>query len=75
MVEPKHSTELGREQIGDTTVTPRTIAPAASWTYKLDSDQKQEHDFSNLISELSYAVRIPGQGEHHSGVKPNGIPG
>jgi hypothetical protein len=39
-------------------MTPRTaFAPAASWTHKLDSVEKQEHDFSNLLSELGYAVR------------------
>jgi hypothetical protein len=39
-------------------MTPRTaFVPAVSWTYKLDSDLKQKHDFSNLLSELGYAVR------------------
>ena len=39
-------------------MTPRTaFVPAASWTHTLDSEQKQEHDFSNMLSELGYAVR------------------
>jgi len=39
-------------------MTPRAAsAPVASWTRKLDSEEKQEHDFSNLFSELGYAVR------------------
>jgi hypothetical protein len=47
-----------REWIEGITVTPRTpFLHAGSWTHKLASDQKQEHDFSNLISELGYAVR------------------
>jgi len=33
-----------------------TFSPAASWTYKLDSEQAQEHDFSNLLEEFGYAV-------------------
>jgi hypothetical protein len=37
-------------------MTPRTFAPAASWTHKLESEQKQEHDFSNVLSEFGYAV-------------------
>jgi hypothetical protein len=30
--------------------------PAASWTHNLESDKKQEHDFSNLLPEFRYAV-------------------
>ena len=39
-------------------MTPRTtFVPAASWTHKLDSEAKEEHDFSNLIQEFAYAVQ------------------
>ena len=39
-------------------MTPRAaFSPAASWTYKLDSDKKQKHDFSNLVQEFRYAVQ------------------
>jgi hypothetical protein len=34
-----------------------TFTPAASWTHKLDSEDKQEHDFNNLLQELRYAVQ------------------
>jgi len=38
-------------------MTPRTaFLPAASWTYKLDSEDRQMHDFSNLLLEFRYAV-------------------
>lgn len=30
---------------------------AASWTHKLDSEDKQEHDFNNLLMEFRYAVQ------------------
>jgi len=32
------------------------FTPAASWTYKLDSEAKREHDFNNLLLELCCAV-------------------
>ena len=34
---------------------------AASWTHKLDSEKKQEHDFSNLILECRYAIQRQDQ--------------
>jgi hypothetical protein len=34
-----------------------TFTPAASWTHKLDSEDKREHDFNNLLQELRYAVQ------------------
>lgn len=34
-----------------------SFSAAASWTYKPDSDQAQEHDFSNLLEEFAYAVQ------------------
>jgi hypothetical protein len=46
----------GRDQ--ERMMTPRThFAPAASWTQKLDTVEKEEHDFSNLLAELGYAIR------------------
>jgi hypothetical protein len=38
-------------------MTPRAaFSPAASWTHKLDSEERQKHDFSNLLLEFKYAV-------------------
>ena len=34
-----------------------TVCPTASWTHKLDSEKRQEHDFSNLLQEFGYALR------------------
>jgi len=39
------------------TSPPSTFSPAASWTYKTESEQAQEHDFSNLLAEFAYAVQ------------------
>jgi hypothetical protein len=30
---------------------------AASWTHKLDSEDREEHDFNNLLLEFRYAVQ------------------
>jgi hypothetical protein len=39
-------------------ITPTTtvFCPAASWTHTLESEDKQKHDFSNLVLEFRYAV-------------------
>ena len=31
--------------------------PPASWTYELDSEKQQEHNFSNLLQEFGYVLR------------------
>ena len=38
------------------TLTTTVFCPAASWTYTLHSEDKQKHDFSNLVLEFRYAV-------------------
>jgi hypothetical protein len=38
----------------DTKVT--TFSPAASWTHRPDAQAVREHDFSNLLQDLRYAV-------------------
>jgi len=35
----------------------KTISPAARWTHKLNSEEKQEHEYSNLLQEFAYAVQ------------------
>jgi len=35
----------------------RTVSPAAGWTRRLDSEERQEHEFSNLLQEFLYAVQ------------------
>jgi len=35
----------------------RAVSPAAGWTHKLDPEEKQEHEFSNLLQEFLYAVQ------------------
>jgi len=30
---------------------------AASWTHKLNSEDKRDHDFNNLLLEFRYAVQ------------------
>lgn len=35
----------------------KAIFPAASGTHKLNSEEKQEHEFSNLVQEFAYAVQ------------------
>jgi hypothetical protein len=37
----------------------RTMAsgPAASWTHRQDSEEKQDHDFCNLLHEFEHAVQ------------------
>lgn len=37
--------------------TTRAFVTTASWTHKLDSEAKQEHDFNNLLLEHRYAVQ------------------
>ena len=32
------------------------FVPATSWTYQRDCEEKQKHDFSNLLQEFGYAV-------------------
>jgi len=34
---------------------------AASWTHKVESEEKKKHDFSNLILEFRYAVEREDQ--------------
>jgi len=34
----------------------RTFFATASWTHKLESEDKEEHDFNNLLLEFRYAV-------------------
>ena len=36
--------------------SPKAIFPAASWTHKLNSEEKQEHEYANLLQEFAYAV-------------------
>jgi hypothetical protein len=36
--------------------TKAAFTPAASWTYRVDSEEKKKHDFSNLVLEFRYAV-------------------
>lgn len=36
--------------------TTRALCTAVSWTHKLDSENKQEHDFNNLLLEFRYAI-------------------
>ena len=31
------------------TLSTTVFCPAASWTYTLDSEDKQKHDFSNVV--------------------------
>ena len=38
-----------------------SFVPAVSWTHRLDSEAKEEHDFSNLILEFGYAVQRQDQ--------------
>jgi hypothetical protein len=35
----------------------RAFFTTASWTHKLDSEAKQEHDFNNLLLEFRYAIQ------------------
>ena len=35
----------------------KAIFPAAIWTHKLNSEEKQEHEFSNLLQEFVYAMQ------------------
>ena len=35
----------------------RAVSPAAGWTHKLDPEEKQDHEFSNLLQEFLYAVQ------------------
>lgn len=35
----------------------RAVSPAAGWMHKLDPEEKQEHEFSNLLQEFLYAVQ------------------
>lgn len=37
------------------------FCPAASWTYKVESEEKKKHDFSNLVLEFKYAVERADQ--------------
>ncbi len=37
--------------------TARAFLTTASWTHKLDSEDKLEHDFNNLLLEFRYAVQ------------------
>jgi hypothetical protein len=36
--------------------TSKAAFPAASWAHKLNSEEKQEHEYSNLLQEFAYAV-------------------
>lgn len=48
--------------MGATAATPITaFGPAASWTHKVDSEEKRKHDFSNLLLEFRYAVERADQ--------------
>lgn len=38
-------------------IATKAFSPSASWTYKLDSEQLEDHDFSNLLQEFAYAVQ------------------
>jgi hypothetical protein len=35
----------------------KAIFPAASWTHNLNSEEKLEHEFANLLQEFAYAVQ------------------
>ncbi|HEY1219306.1 MAG: hypothetical protein ABSE42_16500 [Bryobacteraceae bacterium] len=35
----------------------RAFFTAASWTHNLESEDKEEHDFNNLLLEFRYAVQ------------------
>jgi hypothetical protein len=37
--------------------TTKATFPAASWTHKLNSEEKEEHEYSNLLQEFAYAVQ------------------
>lgn len=37
--------------------TTKATFPAPSWTHRLNSEEKQEHEYSNLLQEFAYAVQ------------------
>jgi len=37
-------------------ITSKDFCRAASWTYKRPSEQREEHDFFNLLQDFKYAV-------------------
>ena len=42
-------------------ISAKGFCPAASWTYKRDSERLEDHDFCNWLQEFKYAVRSEDQ--------------